>query len=679
MKFVIGFILILLVILAEVQKEKMTMLMSNNLVKLAMLLSIVFIFKTKNIILGVISGLVFLCLLVMTSKPLQEGFNNHGESNSLDDEEHMHVVEKLRGKNRGKSCSNLKLVPYKKNQKHSKHQGSHSESIEESKHDKEGKPKSKTSRLCVEELLHKGNINSININFDRTSRGKEPVAVCPPGFKGPNKKGDCTARWYDGCGYECHKKKCEAYGGSFSDHDFGGNLNYKCVPSMLSEFGDLKEETVNETITMKNNGKGKMKAHTHSTEFSAINSRLDGMEDSMEGYNQDERFSSLEEKLDSLAQRFASDSTPANVRSMTGESGRGSQSTTQPESAAGMMASTEEATAEEEAAAAEEAAAEEAAAEEAAAEEAAAEEAAAEEAAAEEAAAEEAAAEEEKARAEREEAEANRKAEQAAAAQRKEQEEEEKRKAEEARLKKEEAERKAEEARLKKEEAERKAEEAKRKADRMSQENKQTEPSSNISTNGKCGKQGNNKICPANEYCSLWGWCGTSNDHKNNSQAKFNGITIQKPESSSNISTNGKCGKQGNNKICPANEYCSKWGWCGTSNAHKNNSQTKFNGSTIRKPEEKFKKINNNQAMVMNGASFKVTPLIGSTITALSPVKATPDPSGDAVYKGLSLPIFKGTSYGYCVNKKSINLLSGGAAMNKCGGLQNYSPLTFDF
>ena len=67
MKFVVGIILIVLVILAEVQKEKMSLLMNNNLVKLAMLLSIVFIFKTKNVVLGVISGLVFLCFFQLES------------------------------------------------------------------------------------------------------------------------------------------------------------------------------------------------------------------------------------------------------------------------------------------------------------------------------------------------------------------------------------------------------------------------------------------------------------------------------------------------------------------------------------------------------------------------------------------------------------------------------------
>ena len=588
MKFVFGFILIMLVILAEVQKEKMTMLMGNNLVKFAMLLSIVFIFKTKNVVLGVISGLVFLLLLVMTSTPLQEGFNNHGESNSLDDEEHMHVVQKLRGKNKGKSCSNLKLVPYKKNRQHSEYEENETEreterETEGKKYNRESKGnghKSKTSRLCVEELLHKGNVNSININFDRTNRGKEPVAVCPPGFKGPNKKGDCTARWYDGCGYECHKKKCEAYGGSFSDHDFGGNLNYKCVPSMLSEFGDLEEQTVNETITMKNDGKGKMKTHTHSTEFSTINSRLAGIEDSMESYDKDDRFASLEEKLDSLAQRFASDSTPANVRSMQSESGRGSQSTTQPESAAGMMASTEESEteAEEEAAAAEE----------------------------------------EKARAEREEAEA----------------EEEKARAEEERARAEREEAAAEEEKARAEGEEAAAEEEKARAEREEAE----EPEDTA-----------DKEEP------------------------------EKEEASSNISTNGKCGKQGNKKICPANEYCSPWGWCGTSSGHKNNSQSKYNGSNIKKSEGKFKIINDNEAIVKKGARFNVTPKFGNTITAGIPVVATPNPSGDIVYDGLNLPISKETVYSYCVSIDKINLFSGKPAMDKCGGFQNYSPLTFKF
>jgi len=516
MKFVIGFILIMLVILAEVQKEKMSMLMSNSLVKLTMLLTIVFIFKTKNIILGVITGIIFICLLVMTSKPVQEAFNNHGESNSLYDEEHMHVVENVRGKNKGKSCNNLKLVPYKKNREPSKRQ--ENTVYKNNTKSKNTGHKSKTSRLSVEELLHKGNINSININFDRTSRGKEPVAVCPPGFKGPNKKGDCTARWYNGCGYECHKKKCEAYGGSFSDHDFRGNFNYKCVPSMLSEFGDLKEETVNETITMKNNGNGKMKQHSRSSEFSTINSRLDGIEDSMEGYD----ISSLEEKLDSIAHRFASDSTPANVKSMPTESGRGSQYTAQPASAAGMMAFTEESetdAAEQEAAAADQKAA-----------------------AAEQKAA---AAEQEAAAAEQEEAEAKRKAKQAAAAQKK-----------------------AEQARLKKEEAKRKAE------------------AEAVQIKAKCPKShpnpydggGTNKGYCCNKSPITTGMYGTKLDNCNGGQyIKCETSSCEPANQHSNISTNGRCGRQGDDKTCPGNGHCSKFGWCGTSIAHKN-GQTSFNG-----------------------------------------------------------------------------------------------------
>ena len=441
MKFVIGLILIVLLILAEVQKEKMTMLMSNNLVKMAMLLTIVFIFKTKNVVLGVISGLVFLCLLVMTSKPLQEGFNNHGESNSLDDEEHMHVVEKIRGKNRGKSCSNLKLVPYKKNQKHSKHEENESESeiesIEEIKHDKEGKPKSKTSRLCVEELLHKGNINSININFDRSNKGKEPVAVCPPGFKGPNKKGDCTARWYDGCGYECHKKKCEAYGGSFSDHDFAGNINYKCVPSMLSEFTDIKEKNENVNNSLHEDDKYSSLGHNHTNEFKNMREYTD-------------------EKFNTILEQIKNDTTPANVKTMPTESGRSSQST-----------------------------------------------------------------DAEKARAE-----------------------EERRKAE---------------------------------------EEKGRCPSSH--PNPYDGNGSNKGWCCTKSPIST-GYYGSKLDNCNGGQAVRCTNPPCEPADNSMISTNARCGKEGNNKICPANNYCSQWGWCGTSQLHINTNQRRYNGKNTFAPWE---------------------------------------------------------------------------------------------
>ena len=47
------------------------------------------------------------------------------------------------------------------------------------------------------------------------------------------------------------------------------------------------------------------------------------------------------------------------------------------------------------------------------------------------------------------------------------------------------------------------------------------------------------------------------------------------------ISENGKCGIQGNYTKCNPGDYCSKWGWCGTTQTHKRNSQIAFNGGPV--------------------------------------------------------------------------------------------------
>lgn len=51
---------------------------------------------------------------------------------------------------------------------------------------------------------------------------------------------------------------------------------------------------------------------------------------------------------------------------------------------------------------------------------------------------------------------------------------------------------------------------------------------SNISTDGRCGSQGGNKICQTGQCCSKWGYCGSTLDHcktsgMNPSQSNFNG------------------------------------------------------------------------------------------------------------------------------------------------------------
>lgn len=52
-----------------------------------------------------------------------------------------------------------------------------------------------------------------------------------------------------------------------------------------------------------------------------------------------------------------------------------------------------------------------------------------------------------------------------------------------------------------------------------------TTPTLNISTNGRCGPSYGNTICPPNQCCSKWSWCGGGNDYCINGQPVFDGIT----------------------------------------------------------------------------------------------------------------------------------------------------------
>jgi len=85
-----------------------------------------------------------------------------------------------------------------------------------------------------------------------------------------------------------------------------------------------------------------------------------------------------------------------------------------------------------------------------------------------------------------------------------------------------------------------------------------------VSSNSQCGK----KIgkCPAGQCCSKYGWCGTTEKHcsvEQGCQSEFGDCkkTIVIP-----TSTNGRCGEE--NGICPNSKCCSKYGWCGTTDAY---------------------------------------------------------------------------------------------------------------
>jgi len=118
-----------------------------------------------------------------------------------------------------------------------------------------------------------------------------------------------------------------------------------------------------------------------------------------------------------------------------------------------------------------------------------------------------------------------------------------------------------------------------------------TKSSLPTSTNGRCGKSDGR--CPSGKCCSKYGYCGKSDDHcgkgcqsefgecKNTSSTKTKTTTktttktkattkktTKKTTTKSSLptSTNDKCGKT--DGICPSGKCCSKYGWCGTTDAH---------------------------------------------------------------------------------------------------------------
>ena len=79
------------------------------------------------------------------------------------------------------------------------------------------------------------------------------------------------------------------------------------------------------------------------------------------------------------------------------------------------------------------------------------------------------------------------------------------------------------------------------------------------STDGKCGDN-NGKICPGNECCSTYGFCGISDEHCI-TYCDPN-YSVCKSSTTSTVSTNGRCGVY-NSNICPEGQCCSIFGYCG--------------------------------------------------------------------------------------------------------------------
>lgn len=90
------------------------------------------------------------------------------------------------------------------------------------------------------------------------------------------------------------------------------------------------------------------------------------------------------------------------------------------------------------------------------------------------------------------------------------------------------------------------------------------------STNGRCGLPsggpdfGTRCWVSGYECCSRWGWCGNSDAHCGSGcQESFGSCVSQALP----ISTNGQCG-EGPGTRCAQGYCCSQYGWCGNSNNH---------------------------------------------------------------------------------------------------------------
>ena len=109
---------------------------------------------------------------------------------------------------------------------------------------------------------------------------------------------------------------------------------------------------------------------------------------------------------------------------------------------------------------------------------------------------------------------------------------------------------------------------------------KDKESSCNLSKNGRCGKDYGKTICESG-FCSQWGWCGTTAAHKSNQQAAYSATACKDKKPSCNLSKNGRCGKEYGKTIC-ASGFCSQWGWCGTGAAHKRNHQAAYSATACK-------------------------------------------------------------------------------------------------
>ncbi len=102
-----------------------------------------------------------------------------------------------------------------------------------------------------------------------------------------------------------------------------------------------------------------------------------------------------------------------------------------------------------------------------------------------------------------------------------------------------------------------------------------TTPTSEPHIQGKCGV-GYGK-CPSGQCCSKYGWCGKTDDYCSSSKGCQSEFGDCNGTSSIPITTSvdGKCGEDYG--TCPSGQCCSKYGWCGKTDAYcSEGCQSKF-------------------------------------------------------------------------------------------------------
>jgi len=118
-----------------------------------------------------------------------------------------------------------------------------------------------------------------------------------------------------------------------------------------------------------------------------------------------------------------------------------------------------------------------------------------------------------------------------------------------------------------------------KKTSTSSKKTKTTKSSSPTPSNKVTGECGNGLgSCPKGECCSKYGWCGTTSKYcsiEKGCQEKYgvcdksSPTTTTKTKSSSSTPSKKVTGECGSGLgSCPKGECCSKYGWCGTTDAY---------------------------------------------------------------------------------------------------------------